>query len=86
MIPGPSLRGDQSGDLDTRGPARYADVMVFGSNSEKKYVAPSGGRYVSMQRGGCEDRQHGAGLAGQSGMWRYQLDDYWPGDSVAMAV
>ncbi len=37
-------------------------MMVFGSNSEKKYVAPSGGQYVSLQRGGCEDRQHGAGL------------------------
>ena len=86
MIPGPSLRGDHSGDLDTGGPAGYANVMVFGSNSEKKYVAPSGGQYVSLQRGGCEDRQHGAGLAGQSGVWRYQLDDYWAGDGVAVAV
>ena len=60
--------------------------MVFGSNSEKKYVAPSGGQYVSLQRGGCEDRQHGAGLAGQGGVWRYQLDDYWAGDGVAVAV
>ena len=48
MIPGPSLRGDHSGDLDAGGPAGYANVMVFGSNSEKKYVAPSGGRYVSL--------------------------------------
>ena len=48
MIPGPSLRGDHSGDLDAGGPAGYAKVTVFGSNSEKKYVAPSGGRYVSL--------------------------------------
>jgi hypothetical protein len=48
MIPGPSLRGDHSGNLVTGGPAGYANVMVFGSNSEEKYVAPSGGRYVSL--------------------------------------
>jgi cell wall assembly regulator SMI1 len=48
MIPGPSLRGDQSGDLDAGGPAGYANVMVFGPNSEMKYVAPSGGQYVSL--------------------------------------
>jgi hypothetical protein len=35
--------------------------VVFGPNSEKKFVAPSGGgQYVSLQRGDCEDRQHGA--------------------------
>jgi hypothetical protein len=50
---------------------------MFGPNSEKKYVAPSSG---------CEGRQHGAGLAGQSGVWRYQLDDYWAGHGVAVAV
>ena len=43
MIPGPGIRGDQSGDPDTEGPAGYANV-VFGPNSEKKYVAPSGGQ------------------------------------------
>jgi len=84
MIPGPGIRGDQSGDLDTEGPAGYANV-VFGPNSEKKYVAPSGGQYVSLQRGDCEDRQHGVGLAGQAGVWRYQLGDHWAGDGVAVA-
>jgi hypothetical protein len=49
--------------------------VVFGPNSEKKYVAPSGGPYVSLHCGDCEDRQHGAGLAGRAGVRRYQLDD-----------
>ena len=85
MIPGPGIRGDQSGDRDTGESAGYANAVVFGPNSEKKYVAPSGGQYVSLQRGDCEDRQHGADLAGQAGAWRYQLDDHWAGDGVAVA-
>ncbi len=85
MIPGPGLGGDQSGDLDTGGPAGYANVVVFSPNSEKKYVAPSGGQYVSLQRGECEDRQHGVSLAGQAGVRRYQLDNHWAGDGVAVA-
>ncbi len=123
MIPGPRIRGDQSGDLDTGGSAGYANMVVFGPNSEMKYVAPNssrngssavvalgasqsrglrgeavglqqlagdpfdggGGQYVSVQRGDCEDRQHGAGLAGQSGVRRYQLDNHWAGDGVAVA-
>ena len=117
MIPGPGIRGDQSEDLDTGGSAGYANVVVFGPNSEKKYAAPNssknrqqrsgrpghqpqsgegsghrdeaadlqqlaadpvdggGDQYVSLQRGDCEDRQHGTGLAGQVGVRRYQLDD-----------
>ncbi len=71
MIPGPGLRGDQSADLGTGGPAGYANAVAFGPNSEKKYVAPSGGQYVSVQRGDCEDRQHGVG-PGRSG-WRAAL-------------
>jgi len=75
MISGPRIRGDQSGDRDTGGSAGYANAVVFGPDSEKKYVAPSGGPYVSLHCGDCEDRQHGAGLAGQAGVRRYQLDD-----------
>ena len=79
MIPGPGIRGDQSGDRDTAGSAGYANAVVFGLNSKKKYVASIGGQYVSLQRGDCEDRQHGTGLAGQAGVWRYQLDDHGGG-------
>lgn len=103
------------------------NMVVFGPNSEMKYVAPNssrngpqrdgrpgrqpqagegrglrgeavglqqlagdpfdggGGQYVSVQRGDCEDRQHGAGLAGQSGVRCYQLDNHWAGDGVAVA-
>jgi hypothetical protein len=39
------LRGDQSGDLDRRSRHRriggQANVVVFGPNSEMKYVAPN---------------------------------------------
>jgi len=38
MIPGPGIRGDQSGDLDTGGSARYANMVVFGPNSERAVV------------------------------------------------
>ena len=44
MIPGPGIRGDQNGDLDTGGSAGYANVVVFGPNSEMKYVAPNSSR------------------------------------------
>ena len=33
------------------------------------------GPYVSLHRGDCEHCQHGAGLAGQAGVQRYQPDD-----------
>jgi hypothetical protein len=42
---GPGFRGDQSGDLDRRSRHRriggQANVVVFGPNSEMKYVAPN---------------------------------------------
>ncbi len=41
MIPGPGIRGDQSGDLDTGGSAGHVNMVVFGPNSEMKYVAPN---------------------------------------------
>jgi hypothetical protein len=44
MIPGKGIRGDQSGNLDTGGSAGYANMVVFGPNSETKYVAPNSSR------------------------------------------
>jgi hypothetical protein len=43
MIPGPGIRGDQSGDLDTGGSAGHVNMVVLGPNSgmEMKYVAPN---------------------------------------------
>ena len=86
MIPGPSLRGDHSGDL---GHGRIGEICECGGvrfELGEEVRRASGGQYVSLPRGGCEDRQLGAGLAGQRGVWRYQLDDYWARDGVAVAV
>ncbi len=44
MIPGPGIRGDQSGDLDTGESAGHVNMVAFGPNSKMKYVAPNSGR------------------------------------------
>jgi hypothetical protein len=39
-------------------------VNFLSDPASQPCVTAGGGQYVSLQRGDCEDRQHGAGLAG----------------------